>query len=171
MTSFPRSPLHAARLAALLMASLLPLLFVSCSDDNNPVTPPYEYADLEQQTFAKVNAYRVSIGKPALAWSDVVLTQARQHSTNMAAKTVAFGHDGFSDRAATIGNTVPWSNAGENVAMMSGQTDPATSAVEAWLKSPGHKANIEGDYNRTAMGIAKAADGSLYFTQIFIKAK
>lgn len=171
MTMTSRFPMPAARVAVLFLAVALPLIFASCSDDDNPVTPPYEYADLEQQTFAKVNTYRVSIGKPALAWSDVVLTQARQHSSNMAAKMVAFGHDGFNDRATTIGKTVPWSNAGENVAMMSGQSDPATTAVEAWLKSPGHKANIEGDYNRSAIGIAKAADGSLYFTQIFIKAK
>ena len=39
------------------------------------------------------------------------------------------------------------------------------------VEQPGHLANIVGDFNLSAMGIAKASDGSLYFTQIFIKKK
>lgn len=167
-----RTPLSRfAPLAVLVVVALLPVLFVSCSDDDNPVTPPWEFADLEQQTHAKINAYRVSKGLAALAWSDIIVEQARLHSSNMAAGTTAFGHDGFSDRAAAIAKQIAWSSAGENVAMLSNMSDAATVAVNAWLASPGHKANIEGNFNTTAIGIAKASDGTLYFTQIFIKTK
>jgi uncharacterized protein YkwD len=37
-----------------------------------------------------------------------------------------------------------------------------------WLNSPGHRKNIEGPYNLTGIAMAKAKDGTMYFTQIFI---
>jgi uncharacterized protein YkwD len=54
----------------------------------------------------------------------------------------------------------------ENVA--TGQ-HTAQSAVDTWLKSQGHRENIEGDYNQTGIGITKGKNGSLFFTEIFIK--
>jgi uncharacterized protein YkwD len=85
----------------------------------------------------------------------------------MAAGATAFGHDGFEQRVAAIGQTIAWSNAGENVAL----DYSAAGAVEAWIGSPGHRANIEGQYDVTGVGVATGRNGSMYFTQIFIKTR
>jgi uncharacterized protein YkwD len=45
----------------------------------------------------------------------------------------------------------------------------ADATVTAWLNSPSHKANIEGDINLTGIGAAKASNGITYYTQIFYK--
>jgi len=41
--------------------------------------------------------------------------------------------------------------------------------VQGWLKSPGHRKNIKGDFDVTGIGVSKNAQGDYYFTQIFIK--
>lgn len=132
--------------------------------------PPSErLAALEQQTQVTVNDYRASRGLAKLAWSDVIAEQARQHSRRMADGITAFGHDGFKNRTADIDRKIHWIGVAENVYMMSDQQAPARAAVSGWIDSPGHRKNIEGDFNMTGIGIARARNGSLYFTQIFVK--
>ena len=70
--------------------------------------------------------------------------------------------------AEAIAKAIAYSAAAENVAYNSGYSDPATQAVQGWLKSTGHRQNLEGNYNLTGIGIAKNAKGEYYFTQIFI---
>ncbi len=172
MFSDRRVSLRAARvLSTLLVVLALAACTQGCSDDDNPVTPGYEFADLEARTLALVNQHRASKGLGSLSSNDVIVEQARQHSSNMAKKTVAFGHEGFNDRVAVIQTKISLSSAGENVAMMSGMADPAQAAFNGWLNSAGHKANMEGDFNLTGMGIAKNTDGAYYFTQIFVKSR
>jgi uncharacterized protein YkwD len=58
--------------------------------------------------------------------------------------------------------------AAENVASNNGFPDPATTAVQGWLKSPGHLTNIENaTYNQTGVGVSRNKEGSYYFTQLF----
>lgn len=85
----------------------------------------------------------------------------------MANGTVPFGHTGFSERVRAIG--IPYRGAGENVAYNQGYSDPATIAVQGWLKSPGHLANIKGNYDKTGIGVASNSKGAIYFTQIFLR--
>lgn len=60
-----------------------------------------------------------------------------------------------------------FSAAAENIAY--GQRS-AQEAVTGWVNSPGHRANIlSRSYNQTGVGIAKKANGTLYFTQVFLK--
>jgi uncharacterized protein YkwD len=133
--------------------------------------PTPSESSLEQQEHAKVNEYRVSKGLASLAWNDTVAEQARQHSRNMAAGTVAFGHDGFSTRTSAIAQSVPWTTAAENVAMISSVSDPASEVFNNWLASQSHKVNIEGSFNLTGIGVAKASNGAIYFTQVFVQSK
>jgi uncharacterized protein YkwD len=128
-------------------------------------------SSLEQQEHAKVNEYRASKGLAALAWNDAIAEQARLHSRNMAAGTVAFGHDGFSARSTAIAQSIPWTTAAENVAMISSVSDPASEVLNNWLASPSHKVNIEGSFNLTGIGVAKAPNGAVYFTQVFVQSK
>jgi uncharacterized protein YkwD len=84
----------------------------------------------------------------------------------MAKGNVSFGHDGFSQRVKAIG--IPYKKAAENVAFNQGYTDPATVAVKGWIKSDGHRKNMEGDFDLTGIGIAQNARGEYFFTQIFV---
>jgi uncharacterized protein YkwD len=170
------TPIHRSRLLALaariLLCIVAPAAFIAaCSDE--PTAPSYEYASMEDQVLAGINAHRASLSPAlgALATNDFIVEKARQHSKDMADGTVPFSHDGFPDRAAAIGAKIAVVRVGENVAMNAGYGDPPAIAVQGWLMSPPHKANIEGDFNLTGVGVARAKDGSYYFTQIFAKSQ
>ncbi|MEH1864016.1 MAG: CAP domain-containing protein [Nostoc sp.] len=122
---------------------------------------------LEQSVFNQINNYRTSQGLAKLTRNAAIDNQARIHSQNMASGKVPFGHTGFSERIKAIG--IPYRAAGENVAYNQGYSDPATIAVQGWLKSPGHLANIKGNYDKTGIGVASNSKGAIYFTQIFLR--
>lgn len=85
----------------------------------------------------------------------------------MATGKTAFSHDGFEQRIAAIKNTTGWITASaENVAY--GKLS-AKEVVKGWLNSPGHKKNIEGNYQYTGIGIYQDRKGITYFTQIFFR--
>ncbi|MBN3926222.1 CAP domain-containing protein [Nostoc sp. NMS4] len=124
-------------------------------------------AALEQSIFNQINNYRISQGLSALTRNGAMDNQVRIHSQNMANGSVPFGHTGFSERLRAT--RVSYRSAGENVAYNQGYSDPATVAVQGWLRSPGHLANIRGNYNLTGIGVAKNSRGAIYFTQMFIR--
>ena len=107
---------------------------------------------------------------PPLIWNPALGNAALAHSEDMATRRY-FSHnarDGSqaADRAARAGYT--WRRVGENIAF--GQRSPR-EAVEGWLDSPGHCANI---MNRdfTEMGAASGVTpqqqaGIIYWTQVF----
>lgn len=158
-----------------------PLGSDTTSDDTNPVVGADDsntnsdsnanssVSEFENSAFEQVNEYRSTKGLAALTWSSEIANVSREHSVNMSNGSVAFGHDGFSTRSATLQTTVGWSGIAENVAFNNGHADPATTAVTGWINSPGHEANMVGNYTKTGMGVAISSDGSYYFTQIFIK--
>lgn len=136
-----------------------------------PETEPEEILDeldqMEQEVFQQINEYRLEQGLPALAWNETIADFCRVHSLNMANGSVPFSHDGFNERVNGIGMTIRFTSAGENVAY-NNFPDPVTTAVDGWIESPGHLANIVGTFTLTGVGIAESDDGRYYFTQIFI---
>jgi len=89
------------------------------------------------------------------------------HSRDMLTGKSPFGHDGFRQRIDKISSRLGKLHvAAENVA--SGPMD-AREVVDGWLHSPGHRRNIMGDFQLTGIGVAEAANGMIYFTQIFVK--
>jgi uncharacterized protein YkwD len=86
----------------------------------------------------------------------------------MASGKVAFSHNGFEQRIKAISRVIPYSQVAENVAFNQGYSNPVQQSVEGWIKSPGHRTNIEGPYNLTGIGVVKNAKGEYYFTQIFV---
>lgn len=121
---------------------------------------------MEAEVLDLVNTHRRKLGLQALQPDSNLTMLARQHSQNMASGRVSFGHDGFSARSKTYGKTVGVFVGGmaENVAYNS---ENAGAVMENWLKSAGHRTNIEGDYKFIGIGIARNPSGNLYFTQIF----
>jgi uncharacterized protein YkwD len=131
---------------------------ISQSDSNT--------AAIEQAVFEQINSYRTSQNLPALTRNSAADNQAKIHSQDMASGQVAFGHSGAQERFKATG--IAYKSAGENVAYNS-SSDPATKAVQGWLGSPGHLANIKGNFDLTGIGVAKSSDGKVYLTQIFIR--
>lgn len=143
---------------------LIFFLSFSCKEDPVSKNTDFQSNRIEQEVHRLVNLHRDSVGLEPLEWNDVIAEQCRNHSIDMAnAHTI--NHDGFNDRINKIGETIPWSWAGENVAYDYG----AQFVVESWLSSPGHKENIESNSNLTGVGVAFDEDSVMYFTQIFIR--
>lgn len=128
----------------------------------------FSIAALERSVLQKINQFRQQKGLSSLSLNAAITRQARQHSKDMASCRI-LSHDGFEGRVRTISLKVSYRAAAENVAYNQGFRDPVGQAVNGWLKSSGHFQNIVGNYNMTGIGIAQNAQGSLYFTQIFIK--
>lgn len=130
-------------------------------------------AAAERTAFDLLNQKRAENGLKPLVWSDELATIARVHSRNMAERKF-FGHRGLdnkmvSDRADDIG-LKKWRSIGENIAFNRGYRDPIEKAVACWLDSPSHRRNLmNDDWRETAVGVAVAADGSFYFTQVFLR--
>ena len=126
--------------------------------------------EVEKETFLLVNQYRKASDLPLLAWNEEIAKAARAHSKDMASGEVDFGHGGFSDRVSRLKSEMPgfW-GCGENVLFTSNLDGVARNAVQMWLHSPHHLKNIRGDYNYSGLGVWQDKDGTIYFTQIFVK--
>ncbi len=126
----------------------------------------------EQAAFKLINKIRVEKGFAPLKWSDELAAVARLHSQNMA-EFRFFSHRGLdnrlvSDRADQL-KIGRWRSIGENIAFNRGYADPVGMAIELWLDSPTHRRNmLDPNWKESAVGVAKAADGSVYFTQVFL---
>ncbi|MFZ5569910.1 MAG: CAP domain-containing protein [Thermodesulfobacteriota bacterium] len=150
---------------------LLPALWMGngCGDSTDSDPPAGETVDgMEADVYSQINRYRRLQGLPDLEWDETIATYCRIHSMDMADGRTAFGHDGFEDRVDAIGESISVSAAAENVAY-NNYGDPASVAVQSWLESPGHLANIEGDFDLTGVGVGVSNTGVYYFTQIFIR--
>ena len=129
-------------------------------------------SSVERAAFDLLNQKRIEKGLKPLSWSDKVASVARLHSQNMA-EFAFFSHRGLdgklvSDRADSLGLGV-WDAIGENIAFNRGFDDPIAKAVELWLGSPTHYHNLmDANWHDSAVGVAIAADGSYYFTQVFL---
>jgi uncharacterized protein YkwD len=145
----------------LFLVSIILVTLFSCSKDE--VQEPY--SQIEKDILQLVNQHRASLSLGALNMNEIIFIECKQHSTDMA-KTDSMNHIGFTDRASNIYSKFGGSSAAENVAY---GYNSASEVVTAWLNSPGHRANIEGDYNYTGISVVKNSKGINYFTQIFIK--
>ncbi len=129
----------------------------------------------EKQIFELINKKRAEAGLNLLIWNDDVAKIARIHSEEMA-NNKFFDHKGLNgsmvnNRADAIGLS-KWRSIGENIAYNRGYANPLEFAVEGWLKSPAHRDNILNNrWQESGIGIAILADGTYYFTQVFLLRK
>jgi uncharacterized protein YkwD len=136
-------------------------------------SPTLEQATaIERRAFEQTNLIRVQNGLPALKWDADVCRMARDHSEGMS-RQAFFAHttpDGkrLRDRARLVGIS-GFSVLAENIAYNQGYEDPGAFAVERWMQSPKHRANIlSPEFRAMAIGSFVAPDGSVYLTQTFI---
>ncbi len=127
---------------------------------------------VEARAFELMNAQRLANGLQSLQWDEQIIALARTHSQSMA-EGKYFSHKdasgGYVDSRASKLGIFNWMAIGENIAFMKGYDDPASMAVEKWMQSASHKKNIlSGQWRDSAIGVAVADDGAIYFTQVFI---
>lgn len=156
---------------ATLLAFLLFLVHNDSSIAQEPAMANAGKSTIDTSTMAKavlfyVNQHRQSVGLPPLQLNTTLCDIARNHSINMADGTVPFSHDGFEERVSEAWKLIPpQSPAAENIAE---GVKSAKAVVNLWLRSPGHRRNIEGNYTIMGLGIATNEKGIVYFTQMFL---
>jgi uncharacterized protein (TIGR03000 family) len=131
--------------------------------------PPRPIADdlsaAERTILELTNAQRDLADLPPLRPHPQLCAAARGHSANMAKQSMlnhTLDEVDFSQRITAAGYRA--GEAGENIA----QAPSPNAAMEMWMKSDGHKANILGSgYREIGIGVGRGADGRLYYTQVF----
>ena len=125
---------------------------------------------LEAEVLERVNRHRRAAGLRALRADPRIAEVARAHSRAMASGHRRFGHGGFDERSQALeARIAPYRRVAENVALQrSRHGDVPIRAVAGWLRSSGHRRNIEGPYSLTGVGAAVSERGEVYLTQIFV---
>lgn len=114
---------------------------------------------------ALINSYRVGIGLNALEKNNYISIKSEEHDNYMINNNVV-NHDNFISRSENIIKVLGAKKVSENIAY---NYNTPQAALEAWLKSPGHKENIEGDFTNFGISIRVNPDGRKYYTNIFVK--
>ncbi|HXG67955.1 MAG TPA: CAP domain-containing protein, partial [Blastocatellia bacterium] len=127
---------------------------------------------LEQECLDEVNKQRRARGLPPLELSRELLPVARQYSRRMAEERF-FSHsdpEGRTVRQRVNEAGIRWRVLGENLAYSNGYTNPVAASVSGWMSSEGHRRNIlASDFDATAIGAWVNDNGTVYFTEIFIR--
>lgn len=168
----PRLPYVIALLCAVacsltLAAAPLPL----------PATEPIPAADpgLEAALLSASNAARARFGKPPLSQDEGLARAAREHAGEMA-KLGYFSHGSPVSAHATLPKRLalagcPLVDVAENIVLLAenaGDRANAQKAVEDWLGSPHHRANLlNAHYDRVGFGTARDAQGQVFVVQDF----
>lgn len=155
------------------LLTLLAVLSYSCSTDTidekaeaielSLVTP--ETKAIEVEILENINNHRLSIGLTPLSNMEIVKSVAFSHTDYML-DTGEVSHDNFYTRSNYLKKNAGAKEVSENVAY---GYSTARTVVNAWLKSEGHRATIEGDYTYCDVSAEKNEKGRWYFTNIFIK--
>lgn len=127
---------------------------------------------MEQQVWKQINTIRQKEGLSPLKPNPKLALVARNYSRRMADQNF-FAHkspsgDTVAQRVQSAG--IFYWIVGENLFKGTHIPRPATIAVEGWMNSPGHRANIlRPEYRETGIGVWKQGD-TYYFTQLFLRA-
>lgn len=162
---------------AKMFRALLPLAIVftmvSCSSDDAETTTTssklvteYNYNDTELRLVQLINDYRQSLGLNRLEVINHISYKSEGHNEYMIEKQ-AMSHDYFQERSTNLIQVLGAERVSENVAY---NYNTPESAFAAWKNSPGHRANIEGDF--THFGVSVSIDsetGRKFYTNMFIK--
>ena len=160
-----------------LFRAILPLALVftllSCSSEATEETvitgtlvTNYNYKADELELADLINEHRASLGLNSLELINHISYKSDEHNEYMIEKKEV-NHDYFTERSQNIIQLLGAIKVNENVAY---NYSTPNSVLNAWLKSAGHKSNIEGDF--THFGISIKVDpetGKKYYTNMFMK--
>ena len=160
-----------AVLAAALLALLVPQAASACPGaGEEPAEISLEAS--ERATFCLINRERTRRGIRKLRRNPRLDLASRRHARSMAARNF-FEHGNFVGRirsANYLRGARGW-RLGENIAWGSGVLSSPDEIVDAWMHSPGHRANIlQRAFREIGIGIARGTpnrsyeDGATYAT-------
>jgi uncharacterized protein YkwD len=156
----------------LILFALIFSTLTSCSSDSESVSPTvtesqkfYSHDEYELELLDLINSYRVDNNLIPLEIIEHISYKSSEHNNYMIS-TNSVNHDGFAERKTNLQQVLGASRVGENVAF--GFSSPQ-SALNAWISSTAHKANLEGDYSHYGVSIRTDIDGRKYYTNMFIK--
>ncbi len=129
------------------------------------VVTSYDYIAIETDLAKLINEYRASKGLSILTLDNYVSKISEGHDHYMIDKN-EISHDLFDYRYNNIVNVHGARKVSENVAY---NFNTAQSTLNAWIKSPEHKANLEGDFTHFGISIKTNPNGVKFFTNIFMK--
>ena len=161
-------------LRALLLAAVI-CTMNSCSSDSSEIVTAdatvqkvvtYSYNSIELETMELINAHRVSKGLNPLEKINHMSYKSEEHDNYMIANNVV-NHNDFAARSENIMKTLGAKSVSENIAY---NYNTPQAVLNAWLASPGHKENIEGNFTHFGIAIKEnPATGKKYYTNIFAK--
>ena len=136
---------------------------------------------ITQKIFEKTNAIRTSRGLSELAQNDDMDQLAQLHSNNMVEYNFYdhVDHQGKSPSQRADDLNFEWRRIAENIAevpwrenvLKCGNTKSAEliseCVIDGWRNSPGHLANMTGEFDQLGVGVAFTNDSIAYFTQVF----
>ena len=134
--------------------------------------PPRTQKDddlMAREAFNAVNIERMNRRLPPLTWDDRVAKIAKNHAAYLASvgklDHVGANRSTIRDRMASL----RWTAAGENLAMNKGYVDPIKNAIEGWIRSSGHAANMfSSTYRVSGMAVVRSRNGTYFFVQNFM---
>ena len=159
----------------LLALAVLGLLAAACGGGGGPDSPTTPLgttvAEVEFESFQLANAARSESNvQPQLNLDEAIARVARAHSESMRDNDF-FGHQGPDGgmRARLRAAGIPFSVAGENLAMLSSVPNPAGQAHSQFMSSPEHR-DVMLDPRFRLAGVGVARSGNTYWlTQIYIR--
>ena len=165
----------------LLFFFMISLLSCSKDADEETLSALNTKEQIAEQILIKTNAIRRANGLTDLTQNDEMDQLAGLHSENMITFNffdhVDHENKSPSDRADDL--NYGWSRIAENIGQVPwfenvngcGDTRSAEvisdCVVEGWRNSPGHYANMIGDFEELGVGVAFTKDSIAYFTQVF----
>jgi len=133
------------------------------------------HPELTHALHRAADAARAAHGLELTAWDEGLARAARSHAAELATRGLLDhasptpGRHTVADRLARAG--VPYTTHGENLAYVPAGLDPASSAVEGWLRSPPHRANLLAPaFDRAGYGTAADASGGIFVVQLLATA-
>ncbi|WP_029033660.1 CAP domain-containing protein [Salinimicrobium terrae] len=126
---------------------------------------PINYSSLELDVLELVNVYREQQGLSTLLYLDEGSIQAASHNDHMIHDNEVCHHF-FGSRYQALVNSVNAKAVSENVGY---GYDSAEAVVNAWVKSDGHRKNMEGEHTHFGISVKEGKDGQLYYTNIFVR--
>lgn len=165
-------PLSQQWLPALVLAGCLAAYSAGLAQPLAPSYPPLAGdAFTETELFANANFARTREGLLPLRLDAGLTLAARHHAAEMA-ELGYFGHSSPRPEHETLRHRLalagsPLVTVGENLAMVRGRSDVAQAAVEGWLDSPGHRANLLGaHFSHVGYGVATDRNGAVFVVQV-----
>lgn len=125
----------------------------------------YNYNAIEVEILDELNLYRSALGLNELKPLANLSVESEGHNEYMIGEGIV-SHDNFSIRASILMQEVGAKKVAENVGYGYRTSE---AVVNAWLKSKGHRENVEGDFTHFGISVRQDAEGKNYFTNIFIK--